>query len=37
MRIRTILPGLALTLFCVPYASAQTRPSPTQASLLFGR
>jgi len=28
MRIRTILPGLALTLFCVPYASAQTRPSP---------
>jgi quercetin dioxygenase-like cupin family protein len=28
MRIRTILPGLALTLFCVLHASAQTRPSP---------
>jgi quercetin dioxygenase-like cupin family protein len=28
MRIRPILPGLALTLFCVLQASAQTRPGP---------
>lgn len=28
MRIRTALPGLALTLLCASHASAQTRPSP---------